>query len=155
MNNIALHVACTSGSVSTWFTKHINFGSTQREIVTLNSRQSFLNTVSDAKRELFGTCNLIWLGKRTLGRAFLPKDFLFHTPPPRPPSQSIFNLIMFCSLSHKSSVTWLCLYICIQEYFPFSGSKSILQLWLDYKLGQGPGAFICFSFVFLPGYCAK
>lgn len=143
--------AWTSGSVSTWFTKHVNFGSTQRETVTLNSGQCFLNTVSDAKKELFGTCNLIWLGKRTLGRAFLPKDFLFYTPAP----PSIFNLIMFCSLSHKSSVTWLCPYICIQEYFLISGSKSTLQLRLDYKLGQGPGAFICFSFVFLPGYCAK
>lgn len=84
--------ACTSGSVSTWFTKHVNFGLTQRETVTLNRRHGFLNTGLNVTGELFGACDLIWLEKRALGRPLLLKDFFFPPPPPL-----IFHLIMFGS----------------------------------------------------------
>lgn len=144
--------ACTSGSISTWSIKHVNFGSTQRETVTLNSRHGFLNTGLNVRGELFGTCDLIWLEKRALGRAFLPKDFLFS-----PLSYFSSHNVWFCLSvrAYKNSVTWLWLHACIQEYFPISGSKSTPQLWLDYKVGQDPGVSICFSFVLLPGSHAK
>lgn len=147
--------ACTSGSVSTWFTEHVNFGSTQRETVTLNSRHGFLSTGLNVRGELFGTCDLIWLKKRALGRAFLLKDFLFSLPPP-PPYFSSHNVWFCLSVkAHKNSVTCLWLHACIQEYFPISGSKSTPQLWLDYKVAQDPGASICLSLVLLPRSHAK